>query len=254
MLANRLRDVWARGESALNGWCSIPSSVTAEAMAYMGWDSLTIDMQHGPIGYDSALVMLQAISGTDVVPMVRVPWFDPGSIMKALDAGAYGIICPMVNTAAEAERLVAACRYPPAGYRSFGPTRVALRAGKQYVDDANGTILVWAMIETASALTNMREIVQVDGLDGVYVGPADLGFSLGKPPEVDSEDPGMLSVLEDIGRVARASGRAAGVHCGSVAYARRMADSGYNLVTVGSDLRFMNAAGLSIVKEFGGSA
>src|SRR5690349_13123427 len=113
MRANRLREIWAEGRAALNGWCSIGCAFTAEAMAHQGWDAITIDTQHGLIGYSEMLAMLQAVSASEAVPLVRVAWNQPGEIMKALDAGALGVICPMVNSRAECEAFVRACRYPP---------------------------------------------------------------------------------------------------------------------------------------------
>jgi 4-hydroxy-2-oxoheptanedioate aldolase len=170
--------------------------------------------------------------------------------MKALDAGAYGVICPMVNSKSQAQQLVAACRYPPDGYRSYGPTRAVMYAGDGYAEEANDTLLSLAMIETADALDGLGDIVGVDGLDGVYVGPADLGFSLGKPPEVDSADPEMLAILTKIVEAAKSAGKAAGVHCGSVTYAHRMIETGFNFLTVGSDLRFLRTTGRNTVAEF----
>ena len=111
MRENRIRTMWAAGKAVVNGWLAIPNVFSAETMAHAGWDALTIDMQHGVVDYDAALAMLTAISTTSVAPVVRVPWLDPGIIMKMLDAGAYGIICPMVNTRADAERFVSrACK------------------------------------------------------------------------------------------------------------------------------------------------
>ncbi len=110
MRANRLKEIWAKGDAVVNGWLSIPSAFSAEVMSHQGFDSLTIDMQHGVVDYQAALSMLAAISTTDTVPLVRVPCLEPGIIMKMLDAGCYGIICPMVNSAEEAQRFVGACR------------------------------------------------------------------------------------------------------------------------------------------------
>ena len=130
MIRNNLKTRWDAGEPTINGWLSIASPFVAEIMAAQGYDSVTIDLQHGAVDYQCALGMLQAMRASGVVPMVRVPWLDPGAIMKALDAGAYGIICPMVNTRADAERLVSYLRYPPLGTRSFGPTRATFSAGR----------------------------------------------------------------------------------------------------------------------------
>ncbi len=249
MRANRLREIWRRGGAAVNGWLAIPSGVSAEAMAHQGWDSLTIDMQHGLVDYTNALPMLQGISTTETVPLVRVPWLEPGIIMKALDAGAYGIICPMVNNREDAERFVGACRYAPAGYRSFGPTRALIYAGADYPKHANETVLTMAMIETAEALQNLEAIVSTPGLDAVYIGPADLALSLGHTPKFDHTEPELLEPIERIMTVAKAHGVVPGIHCGSAAYARRMIDLGFQLVTLLSDQRLMVAAAKAMVEE-----
>ena len=131
MRKNTLKEIWADGGAVVNGWCSIPSSFSAEVMAHQGFDSICIDMQHGAVDYQVALTMLQAISTTSVIPLARVPWNDPGRLMKILDAGAYGVICPMINNADEARSLVAACKYPPTGMRSFGPIRAKYYAGRR---------------------------------------------------------------------------------------------------------------------------
>ncbi|RMF77330.1 MAG: 2,4-dihydroxyhept-2-ene-1,7-dioic acid aldolase, partial [Chloroflexi bacterium] len=140
MRENTVKTLWQNGEAAINGWLHIPSTWSAEVMAHQGWDSLTIDMQHGMTGYQTALYMLQALSTTDVVPLVRVTWNEPGLIGRMLDAGAYGVICPMVNTREQCEAFVGACRYHPMGYRSLGPTRAKLYAGDDYAAHANETI------------------------------------------------------------------------------------------------------------------
>src|SRR2546430_741853 len=129
MRENRVRSIWQAGGHVVNGWLAIPSSVSAEAMAHAGWDSLTIDLQHRLVGYTSAVPMLQAISTTNVTPLARVPWNEPGIIGKLLDAGCMGIVCPMINSRQECEAFVGACRYPPMGYRSHGPTRATIYAG-----------------------------------------------------------------------------------------------------------------------------
>ena len=123
MRKNKIKQMMKEGKPVINGWGAIPSTASVEAMAHQGWDSLTIDMQHGLVDYSNALPMLQTISTTEVTPLARVNWNEPGQIMKILDAGCYGIICPMVSNKQEAENFVKACLYPPKGYRSFGPIR-----------------------------------------------------------------------------------------------------------------------------------
>jgi 4-hydroxy-2-oxoheptanedioate aldolase len=241
MRANPLRTLWRDGRAAVNGWLAIPNSFSAEVMAQQGWDSLTIDLQHGVIDYAAMVPMLQAISTTPTVPVVRVPWLEPGILMKALDAGAYGVICPMVNTRADAERLVAYTHYAPQGTRSFGPIRALLYGGADYPQHANDTIVVFAMIETAEALQNLDDIVSVPGLDAVYIGPSDLSLALGCKPQFDDLDPPAAQAVEHILARARAHGVVAGIHCGRPEVALERIAKGFQFVTVGSDARLMAA-------------
>ena len=132
MRKNKLKELFKEGKPIINSWLAVPSSFSAETMANQGWDSLTIDMQHGLIDYPNAVSMLQAISTTTTTPMARVNWNEPGQIMKILDAGCYGVICPMVSNRKEAENFVQACQYPPKGYRSFGPIRASIYGGDDY--------------------------------------------------------------------------------------------------------------------------
>ena len=189
MRTNRLKTLWREGRPAVSGWLSIPAPFSAEIMAHQGWDALTVDLQHGLIDYQTAVDMLTAISTTETVPLARVPWLEFGLIMKLLDAGAYGVICPMVNTREDAQNLVRAGRYPPAGTRSFGPVRAAIYGGADYVENANDEIVLLAMIETEEALDNVKEIAAVSGLDGLFIGPNDLAKSLGRAPRLDTDDP-----------------------------------------------------------------
>lgn len=249
---NRLRTMMGDGQAALNGWVSIGNPFVAEIMAAQGYDSLTIDAQHGALDYAAMLPMLQAMRASGVTPMVRVPWLEPGVIMKALDAGAYGIICPMVNTAKDAARFVSYMRYPPGGQRSFGPTRVNFAAGAGYADRANASLLALAMIETGEAIDNLEAIIATPGLDGVYVGPADLalGMTAGRlRPGLDREEPEMIDAIRQIASVARSNGRFAGIHCGSSEYAARAIGWGYDFVTLSNDVRILAGAARAGVDE-----
>jgi 4-hydroxy-2-oxoheptanedioate aldolase len=241
MRANRLKELWASGKPAINGWCNMPGGFSAEVMASMGWDSVTVDTQHGVIGYAEMLAMLQAISTTPATPLVRVSWNEPGEIMRALDAGAYGVICPMVNDAAECAAFVQACRYPPDGFRSSGPTRAAIYGGADYLARANGEMLTFAMIETAAGLANAEAIVRTPGLDGVYIGPSDLSLAIGGPPGQDSDAPALMAAFDKILAACKGAGVRTAVHTNSVAYSRKMIERGFDLVTVGSDMRFLGS-------------
>jgi 4-hydroxy-2-oxoheptanedioate aldolase len=241
MRQNQLKTQWAANAPVINGWLAIPSSFSAEVMAHQGFDSLTVDMQHGVMGYETVIAMFQAISTTNVTPLVRVPWNDPASIMRMLDGGAYGVVCPMINTRSEAERFVGACRYSPQGYRSFGPARARLYGGSDYASSANDTIVTFAMIETAQALANLDDILSTPGLDGIYVGPADLSLSLTGKVSFDYSDPELFARLEQIVAATRRHGVAAGIHTGSPEFAQRMIDLGYRFVTIQSDAGFIES-------------
>ena len=241
MRENTLRKIWARGEAVVNGWLSIPSSFSAEVMAHQGFDSLTVDMQHGVVDYQTAVTMLQAISTTPAIPLARVPWNDPALLMKILDAGVYGVICPMINTKAQAEALVAACKYAPRGYRSWGPVRASIYAGADYGDHANDDLIVMPMIETAEALKNLDDILSVDGVDAIYVGPSDLSLAMGLKPRLDQTDPPVVEAQKKIVAACKRHNVVAGIHNATAAYALKMIAEGYQFVTLASDSRFMAA-------------
>lgn len=247
---NRLLSSWKSGKNTINGWLAFPDPNCTEAMAHAGWDSLTIDMQHGLIDYSGALQMLMAISTTPVIPLVRVPWLEEGIIMKVLDAGAYGVICPMINTKSDAERFASITKYPPLGIRSFGPIRVKHYSGEDYEVHANSSVISIAMIETQTSINNLEEILSVGGIDAVYIGPADLSLTFGVKPMFDQEDPVVVSAIEHIIKTVRKSGKYVGVHNGTVEYAGRMIKAGANFVSVASDQRILSAGAARIVADF----
>lgn len=247
---DHLRQIWAAGQCALNGWLAIPSVLSAEIMARAGWDVLTIDLQHGTTDYGDMLALLATIGQTPTVPWVRVTWNDPGQIMRALDAGAIGVICPMIETADDARRFAAACLYPPRGQRSFGPIRARLAHGATYPDTANDRVLPIAMIETRPAVEQLEDILAVEGLAGVYIGPADLSAAFGYPPGFDRREPELVEIIQRIRSTAQARGLRAGIHCGTPGYAAEMAAQGFDLVTVGSDARFVEAGAKATIDSF----
>ncbi len=248
MRENRLRTLWKNDQAAVNGWLAVPNSFSAEVMAHQGWDTLTIDMQHGLIDDAAMVTMLQAISTTPTVPVVRVPWLEPGIVMKALDAGAYGLICPMVNTREDAQRLVSYTHYAPQGARSFGPVRALLYGGADYASEANKTVVVFAMIETAQALDNLDAILSVEGLDAIYIGPSDLSLALGCRPVFDDVDPPVAQAIDHIVERARAHGVQAGVHNGRPDVARARIAKGFRFVTVSSDARILAAGSQELLQ------
>lgn len=242
MRTNAIRTLHRAGTPAVNAWLSVPSAYHAEVACHTGVDAATVDCQHGMIGFQEAVAMFQAIATTGVVPMVRPSANDGPEIMRYLDAGAYGVICPMVSTAAEAARLVAACRYAPAGQRSFGPARGVLYGGPDYFARANDEILVLAMIETREALANLDAILATPGLDGVYVGPNDLAIELGHAPRSEHDEPGVVAAVERIRAATVARGLLAGIFCSGGAAARARIAQGFGLVTPGNDAAVFRAA------------
>ncbi len=251
MRPNPLRALKVAGTPILNAWLSIGSSYLAEIVAHGGYHAATIDRQHGMMGFDAALAMLQAISTTAAIPLARPSANDPAELMRLLDAGAYGLICPMISTAADAARFVAACRYPPAGTRSFGPARGLLYGGPDYAARANGEILTLAMIETREGLDNLDAVLATPGLDGVYVGPNDLALALGCAPVPESDDPVMTAAIERVRSAAAAAGKLTGVFCSGGAGAARRVREGFDLVTPGNDATLLKGAIAASLREVG---
>jgi len=248
MLDNRLKAAWSSGRAVTNVWAGIPSSYATEIIAHQGWDSITVDTQHGAIGYADMVAMLTAIATTRTTPLVRLGWNDPSQIMRAADAGAMGVICPTINTAEECARFVGALRYAPQGYRSLGPNRARFLT-PDYAAHANSAVLAIAQIETAAGLAHVEAIADVPGLDMLYVGPSDLGLSLGREGRMDQTDPVVVKAIDRILAVAKAKKLTAGIYCVSPEYSKAMFNKGFDLVTVASDTGLL-ALGASLHSEF----
>jgi 4-hydroxy-2-oxoheptanedioate aldolase len=238
---NKIKQMWRDKKCPTLGWLSVSHGFTAEVMARQGFDALCVDMQHGTTDMANLWPMLQAVSQTDTVPVVRVPWNDPATIMKALDFGAYGIIVPLINTAADAAKAVAACRYPPVGMRSSGPVRAIHYAGADYVANADNEIILMAMIETKEGLANLDAICATKGLDAVYIGPADLSFALGMAPRGDNPDPVHMATCDKIRDAAHKHGIKCVMHCASAAFAAGAVKRGFDMIMLTSDLASMIA-------------
>lgn len=251
-MRNALKDRLTGGENCINGWLSMSNGYGAELMARHPWDSLTVDLQHGVHDYASMVACFQGASASGIPLLARVPSLEAGMIGKVLDAGAWGVICPMVNSAEQATNLAAASLYPPLGERSNGPNRAAGygEPAAAYQSFANAEVLVIPMIETIAAIDALDGILEVPGVSGIYVGPSDLAFSMGYQPAFDTENPEILAIYERVARSAKAHGKFAGIHCLDPVYAARMTQLGFQFVTVSSDaLLMMNGARL-ILERF----
>jgi 4-hydroxy-2-oxoheptanedioate aldolase len=226
----------------INGWMAVPNAFANTLFARGGWDSVTLDAQHGLFDESAIVATLLALAAPAPRRLVRVPWNEPGVIGKVLDAGADGVIAPMINSVAEARKLAATCWYPPQGSRSYGPMIAALRTGGLPYMEAAKKIEVLAMIETREALAAVREIAAVPGITGLYVGPNDLALSLGFGAGSDREEPEMLAAFKAIVSAASGAGKTVGIYCTSAAYARRMLGLGFTMVTAGSDAALLGGA------------
>ncbi|MCB1433109.1 MAG: 2,4-dihydroxyhept-2-ene-1,7-dioic acid aldolase [Alphaproteobacteria bacterium] len=236
-MMNDMRKALSEGKTVINGWQCIPSAFAGETLAGAGWDGITLDMQHGIMDYASVIQSMQAMARFPLTPTVRVPWNEPGMIGRVLDGGAMGIVCPMVNTEAEARALVRAVRFPPLGTRSHGPARAGSLYGSAgtYYKTANTDVLCIAMIETPEAVQNIDAIVNIEGLDGIYIGPGDLGLTMGLPPVLDRREPEILNIYEQLIAACRKAGKWAGIHNATSSYSIEMAHMGFQFLTILTD-------------------
>lgn len=245
---NRIKEAWASGRPAFGFWAAIPDSFAIELVAGLDLDYVCVDGQHGIVDYASMVSMLRTIKFAGAAPIVRVAQNEPWLLMGALDAGALGVIVPMVNSAAEAARAVAACRFPPTGLRSYGPIRASSVVGSKDPDALANEILCIVQIETREGLENVEEIAATPGLDGIYIGPADLALALGLPLDGGEK----AEHVEAIGRVREACRRnnvAVGLHGTSGESAREYAEQGYSMVNVGVDYLLLSDAVRREVQE-----
>jgi 4-hydroxy-2-oxoheptanedioate aldolase len=241
MRVNPLKTFAREGRVAVNAWVSMGNGYLAEVLGHAGFDAVTVDLQHGAFGFDTAVQLLQAISSTPAIPLARCADSTLAEINKLLDAGAYGMICPLIETVDEAAAFARACRYPPRGNRSFGPTRGLTYGGADYFQNADDHVLSLAMIETTPALEDIERILDVEELDGIYVGPSDLGLAMGLGPSAWPQKP-MADALAHLLDVTRRRGKYAGIFAGSVEMSQAMSALGYHLVTPGNDAQLVRAA------------
>jgi 4-hydroxy-2-oxoheptanedioate aldolase len=222
--------------------CSVPDAFSAEMLGWAGFDWVCVDLQHGMVGPEALVGVLQGLDISGTPSLVRVPWNEPAPIMRALDSGATGVIVPMVNSADEAARAVAACRYPPDGIRSWGPTRAALGRTGYDVESANGEVICAVMIETREAMAALDEILAVPGVDAAFVGPSDLAVAHGYPPSLGADDPVVGELIATIVARCQVHEVVPAIFTSGVDAAIRWHDAGFLLLTVGSDRLLMTEA------------
>jgi 4-hydroxy-2-oxoheptanedioate aldolase len=247
MAGDRIRDGLQSRPTLLNAWMTIGAALTAEIAGRAGFDLVTVDQQHGIGGYPELLASLMAARAAGLPALVRVATNDTGLIGRALDLGAQGVICPMINTASDARRLVEAVKYPPVGARSAGPVRASLVVEGDYIAGANAWTIACAQIETAEAMDNLDAILGTPGIDMVYVGPNDLTISLsnGKSRDINGET--TTKAIDRILAGCRKHGVIAGIYCNDEAFAKPLIAKGWQVVTVGSDGRWVSSCASAVV-------
>jgi 4-hydroxy-2-oxoheptanedioate aldolase len=236
-----VRGTWAEGGVTLGMWTAIPDPFALELTAHADLTYICLDQQHGLIDYGDLVALLPVVERHGILPITRVPANEPWLIGRSLDAGAMGIVVPMVSTAQEAAAAVSACRYAPNGVRSFGPIRASLAAGTNDPRRLESVLCI-VMVETMEGLRNLPEIVATPGVDAVYVGPADLALSLGVTPKLEATDAAHAQAIEAIRRACRDGGIAAGIQCNDGEHARREIEAGFQMVTIGKDSGLLKAA------------
>jgi 4-hydroxy-2-oxoheptanedioate aldolase len=249
MRRNPVRQCWAAGKAATNLWIDIGSPVTVEALGRLAYDSFTIDLQHSLIDRGTLPSLLQALSLGSGAPLVRVSQNDPGEIGFVLDSGAYGVICPTIESGAECARFVAACLYPPDGTRSWGPLRGMLYGGSDYFSSYREEILKIALVETARGIENLAEIAATPGIDMIYLGPNDLGISYGATPSYVPNHPEVDAAMDRVAACARRHSIVAGMHTGSREVAQRAEGKGFRFLSLGYASKIMLAAAAQVLED-----
>lgn len=248
MFPNALLEAWGRGETTLGLWCSIGHSFTAEIVASTGIDYVCADLQHGAVNQSDIVPMLQATERHGVAAVVRVPWCDPWQIMRALDAGADGVIVPLIETPEEAATAASAFRYPPHGKRSYGPTRAGVSAGTLDPQELQKVACI-LQIESSTAVHNVDRIAALDGIDALYVGPADLALSMGHAPRSETPIDEHEEAIERVRVVCVENGITPAIHCLSAEQAVLRVQQGFRMVTIGIDAMFLRQAAASALSH-----
>lgn len=253
MNLSALSDAFLQNEQLYSGWCGMGNAQIAEMIARADFGSVIIDMQHGGIGFEQACQMTSAITMAGKPALLRVPVGDFATASRALDFGALGIIAPMINCKEDAQALVNAVKFPALGERSYGPARacelLGIEDSADYVSNANKHCLAIAMVETMQALDNLDEILAVDGIDGVFMGPADMSLTLLKGERVDLENEAANVIYRDVAARTVAAGKIAGIYSPTVHYANRFKSYGYRLISVGADSAYLKAGIAAFLSE-----
>ena len=254
MKTNAVRAKLKQGHPSIGTWLTLPDPLAASMMAHVGFDWLTVELEHTPTSLETAATIFAIVSAGGSVPLVRVPWNTVENIKRVLDTGAWGIVVPMVNSRAEAEAAVAAARYPPLGNRSIGGQLHSVNFQTDpatYYRRANDEILVILMAEDVKAIEAADDILSVPGIDVIFIGPNDLHNSLGKPPAFESDAPEFTGAVAHILKTARKYGVAPGIHVADAAAAKRRSAEGFQFIAVASEAGMMLSKAQEVVRGLG---
>jgi 4-hydroxy-2-oxoheptanedioate aldolase len=236
---NPVTDKLRSGNPTVGTWLGLCSPVAAETMAHVGWDWLVVDVEHSPVGFETMVSCFRATQLGGAVPMARVPWSDTIWIQRTLDAGALGLVVPMVNTAADAEAIVHNMRYATRGQRSFGGSRVAAYIDGDYRSWADDQLAIIVMIETIEAVRNADAILAVEGVTGCFIGPNDLALSMGITMQQTGPGTEHEATMLEVLAAARRQGKAAGKHCFTAEEINLRIGQGFQFLALASDAAFM---------------
>lgn len=238
---NSLVQAWAADRATYGIWCTLPGAAAVEIIARQGADYVCVDYQHGLVDHTAAASMLRAIDAGGSTPIARVGWNEPARIMSVLDAGAQGVVVPMVNNAAEAVAAVQACRFPPHGTRSYGPVRARYVLDSLDPDDLAAPACI-PMIETLAGVANAAAIAATPGVDAIDIGPSDLALAMGLKPDPQPPSDELDEAIAGVLKACRDAGVPAGIHAPNGSVARRYAEQGFNMISVTDDAPLLAAA------------
>ncbi len=248
-MKNPLKEILKAGRAAIGTFVQIGHPDVTEMLSHAGFDWLLLDGEHGPFGIETMQVMLQAMSATKTVPIIRAPWNDPVYIKRALDIGAYGLLIPLVSSKREAENVIHALRYPPIGIRGVGPRRASryYLDFKEYVATVDSELLTMVQIETKEAVENISEILSVDGIDAYFVGPMDLSAALGHIGDVNH--PEVTDTIAKILAAGKKAKKIGGIYAFSVEDVQKKIEQGFQLISFGSDSRLLMGSAQEALKK-----
>ena len=232
------KKIFTKNKKIINAWIHIDSISSAKVIAKAGFDAITIDLQHGMFSFEKCRDIIQVIEKYKVFPIVRVPSNDIGIINKVLDAGAYGVICPLINNKTDVVKFTDACFYPPKGNRSFGPTLVHIDKDN-YFNKSNSEVLAISMVETRESVNNLHDILENKSLDMIYVGPYDLSISHGFKPDKVFIEKKMLNIYKQVLKIAKKFDKKTAIHCSGPDTASFFLKMGFDMVTISTDLNLL---------------